>query len=275
MRTARLIGAVATAAALAVGGQTSSAGAAGTDSTLAAAGPHWAPAASATVHPGVKVTMGGVACIAGFVFTDGTRAFIAVPASCSGAGEVANPKCDAGQDPLGLPVTIQGAKHKGTLVYSSVTAMELRSQSGANRCQYNNLSLVRLDRRDIKRTNPSVPEIGGPTGVSKDQPALPDQLMVYLAAPTSAQAIESGSGGWAHTLMVDGAVSPNDLGGPALTDSGQALGMVSGTPMSDGSTTVSNLHREVRYLHTYKRFADVHLAKGTEKFKGSGLPAIR
>ena len=267
--TARLL---AAAAAVAAAGVMAAGPATAVTGQPTAAALRWAPAARATVHPGVKVSMGGVDCLAGFIFTDGTHAFIAVPGACSGPGEVANPKCDAGQDPVGLPVTIAGAKHKGTLVYSSVTAMELRGQHAVNRCSFNSLSLVRLDRRDIGRTNPSVPGLGGPTRISADQPTAPDQLMVYLSAPTGAQALQTGSGGWAHTMMVDGPVNSGDLGGPVLTGNGQALGLVTGTPTSNGTTTVANLRREVRYLHTFKRFADVHLAKGTERFKGSGLP---
>ena len=238
----------------------------GAQAATGAGHPPWASAKTATIHPGVMVSMGGVDCRAGFIFTDGTHAFIAVPSSCSGTGPVDNSKCDAGQDPYGLPVTIQGAKHKGTLVYSAITTMELRSQTGTNRCTYNDLSLVRIDRRDIKRTNPSVPVLGGPTGVSKDQPAAPDQLSVYVTSPSSAQALNSSGGGWSHAIMVDGAVASGDLGAPVLTANGQALGMVSGVPTANGRTLVNDLCREIRYLHTVKKFSDVHLAKGTAKF---------
>jgi len=235
--------------------------------------PNWAPAASATIHPGVKVTMAGVSCRAGFIFTDGTRAFIALPSSCSGAGPVDNSKCDAGQDPYGLPVTITGAKHKGTLVYSSVTTMELRGQKATNRCANNNLSLVRIDRRDIKRTNPSVPMLGGPAGVSKDQPTAPDQLSVYASAPANAQALSTTAGGWSHSMMVDGPIADTDIGAPVLTGNGRAIGMVSGVPTSEGQTLVCDLFREIRYMHTVDKLADVHLAKGTEKFSPA-LPLL-
>jgi hypothetical protein len=228
--------------------------------------PPWASAKAATIHPGVMVSMGGVDCRAGFVFTDGTRAYLSVPSSCSGTGPVDNSKCDAGQDPYGLPVTIEGAKHKGTLVYSSITTMELRGQRSANRCAFNDLSLVRIDRRDLKRTNPSLPVIGGPTGVSKDQPAALDQLCVYSSVPSNAQALSTSGGGWSHAIMVDGAVASGDLGAPVLTAKGRALGMVSGLPTANGRTLVNDLHHEIRYLHTVKKFVDVHLAKGTAKF---------
>lgn len=242
------------------------AGAATAGTIAAPTHPNWAPAKSAAIHPGVTLSMGGVDCRAGFIFTDGKHAFIAVPASCSGSGPVDNSKCDAGQDPLGLPVTIQGAKHKGSLVYSSVITMELRSEANTNRCSYNDLSLVRIDRRDIKRTNPSVPVIGGPTGVSHAQPAAPDQLSVYVSVPSNAQAINTSGGGWSHAIMVDGAVSGGDIGSPVLTTKGQALGMVSGVPTANGRTLVDNLDREIRYLHSVNKFADVHLAKSTVKF---------
>lgn len=263
MRWISPLGRVAVVATLAVAGSLLP-----TDAQAAtgAGHPPWASLKTATIHPGVMVSMGGVDCRAGFIFTDGTRAFIAVPASCSGTGPVDNSKCDAGQDPYGLPVTIQGAKHKGTLVYSSITTMELRSQTATNRCSFNDLSLVRIDRRDIKRTNPSVPVIGGPTGVSKDQPAAPDQLSVYVSAPSNAQALNTSGGGWSHAIMIDGAVASGDLGAPVLTSKGQAVGMISGVPTANGRTLVNDLHREIRYLHTVNKLADVHLAKGTAEF---------
>jgi len=168
---------------------------------------------------------------------------------------------------IGTPATIEGAKYKGTFVYSSLVEMVLRGQThNVNRCTFNDLALVRIDRRDIKRTNPSVPMLGGPTGVSKDQPAAPDQLSVYLATASNAQAINTSGGGWSHAMMVDAPVMGSDLGGPVLTSDGKGLGMVSGVPTANGRTLVNDLYREVRYLQTVKKFADVHLAKGTAKF---------
>jgi len=240
----------------------------GSQAIAATGHPQWASAKSATIHPGVTVQVGNSpVCRAGFILTDGTHAFIAIPASCSGTGPADNSKCDVGQDPLGTPATIGGAKHKGTLVYSSIVQMVLRGQTHkVNRCSFNDLSLVRIDRRDVSRTNPSVPVLGGPTGVSKDQPAAPDQLSVYLATASNAQAINTGGGGWSHAMMVDAPVMGSDLGGPVLTSDGKGLGMVSGVPTANGRTLVNDLYREVRYLNSAKKFADVHLAKGTQKF---------
>ncbi len=235
--------------------------------------PQWAPAKSATIHPGVSVSMGGVTCRAGLIFTDGTHAFIAVPAACSGVGPQDNSKCQVGQDPIGTPVTIAGAKHHGKLVYSSIVEMSSRLSApypgqkvNKNRCTYNDMSLVRIDKRDVKRTNPSVPVLGGPTGVSKAQPQAPDQLSVYATMATPAEALQTGGGGWSHSMMVDGPISSTDLGSPVLTGKGKAIGMVTSVPTNSGQTLVSDLYREVRYLHTVTKFADVHLAEGTVKF---------
>lgn len=229
--------------------------------------PPWASAKAATIHPGVSVQVGNSpVCRAGFILTDGTRVFIAIPASCSGTGPADNSKCDVGQDPVGTPVTIGGAKHHGKLAYTSVTQMELRSQHSVNRCTYNDLALVRLDNRDIKRTNPSVPILGGPTGVSKAQPAAPDQLSVYAATASPAEALQTSAGGWSHSMMVDAPLGPADIGAPVLTTNGRGLGMVSNVPTNKGQALVSDLYREIHYLHSVSKFADVHLAKGTVKF---------
>lgn len=258
--------AVALAAVAALGGVVPVASAAGDAPATSTGGPRWAPASSATVHPGVTVSMAGITCVAGFVFTDGTHAFLGVPAGCSGAGQEDNSKCDTGQVPYGLRVTIGGARYKGTLVYSSVTEMELRSERRANVCADNSLSLVRIDQRDIKRTNPSVPALGGPTGVSSAQPTAPDQLMVYLGTPTTAQAISTGAGGWSHTMMIDGPVSATSAGAVVLTSDGKGIGMVTTTPDGGGQITATDLRLELRYMHKLAQFADVHLALGTVKF---------
>jgi hypothetical protein len=216
------------------------------------------------------VTIADVKCIAGFVMTDGTRVFLAVPATCSGVGGgAATNGCLEAQVPAGVPVTIKGARHEGTLVYSSFTRMQLHGETSENKCANNSLSLVRLDRRDIKRTNPSVPVVGGPTGRFRGATATPDQLTVLLAAaPTAAQAIDTTAGGWAHSMFVDGTVNAAMVGSPALTDDGKALGMVTVVPFEGGpgQTVVSDLYRELRELRHSQRFAEVRLAKGTKPY---------
>src|SRR4051812_45846602 len=158
------------------------AGLVGVSATGAPAGAsiRWAPAATARIHPGVAVSMAGVSCMAGFVMTDGTRVFLAIPTSCTGVSEgQPTDGCSAAQVPVGIKVTIQGARYKGTLAYSSYSTMARRGATRENRCRHNALSLVRLDARDIRRTNPSVPVVGGPNGTAGTAPAQGARLTAY------------------------------------------------------------------------------------------------
>src|SRR3954468_14214791 len=165
----------------------------GASDASAATAVHWASARTATVHPGVHVTIAGVKCVAGFLMTDGHRVFVTVPGSCAGVddGKPTN-GCTAAQVPYGLKVTVQGARFKGRVVYSSYTEMQLRGSKGA-KCANNALVLVRLDDRDIKRTNPSIPApTGGPTGVATTAPAAPAQLTAFVnGAATPAELMEN------------------------------------------------------------------------------------
>ena len=256
-------------------------GAAGAAAGDTASG-RWASAATATIHPGVRVTMGGVDCLAGFVLVDGKRVFLTMTGGCASAwpGEdvngCGNDRDAGGVDPPRTEATIEGAKHKGWLAYHSWARMKLQSETRPNRCQYNNMALVRIDPRDVKHVNPSIPAVGGPMGVAKAQPTAPTQLTAFLPAMTNAQAIDTSANGWSHTAMVDGHVSSTEAGAPVLTPSGAALGMVTVVPPQGtvGQTVVSDLRRELRALHEVDRFAHVHLAKATVAYKGPSFPSL-
>ena len=228
----------------------------------------WAPAATAKVHPGVLVTIAGVKCVAGFVMTDGHRVFISVPGSCAGVDDgKPTDGCTAAQVPYGLKVSVAGARYKGRIAYSSYTEMQLRGTKRVNKCANNALVLIRLDDRDIKRTNPSVPAVGGPTGLAANPPAQGDQVTAYVnSAPTQGLAMQTSAGGWAYSIDV-GPVDASQLGAPVLTNSGRALGMVTLVPQLGATpSTVSSLAKEIAFLQTVRGFGNVHLARGTRKF---------
>lgn len=230
----------------------------------------WARAATATVHPGVLVTIAGVKCVAGYVMTDGHRVFIAVPASCAGVDDgKPTDGCTAAQVPYGLKVTIQGARYRGRMAYSSYTQMQLRGTTAPNKCANNALVLIRVDDRDIKRTNPSLPApTGGPTGVAANAPAQGDQLTAYVNhAPSQALAMQTSGAGWAYSVEIGSSVDATQLGSPVLANSGRALGMVTLVPsVQGGPATVSSLAKEIAFLQTVRGFGTVHLARGTLKF---------
>src|SRR5215217_2426708 len=80
----------------------------------------WAPAASATIHPGVQTVTAGGQCTANFIYTAGGNTYIGQAAHCSSTGAATDTDgCLAASLPLGTPVEIPGASRPGTLVYSS------------------------------------------------------------------------------------------------------------------------------------------------------------
>ena len=63
----------------------------------------WAPADTATIHPGVQMYTEGAQCTANFVFTDSAgTAYVGYAAHCAGTGAATDTNgCDAGSLPLG------------------------------------------------------------------------------------------------------------------------------------------------------------------------------
>src|SRR3954451_25345124 len=91
----------------------------------ASAAPSWAPASSATVHPGVQTFTAGAQCTANFVFSDGTNTYLGQAAHCSGTGSSTDTNgCSPGSLPTGTPVDVDGASKPGTLVYNSWLTMQ-------------------------------------------------------------------------------------------------------------------------------------------------------
>src|SRR4051794_15974963 len=127
----------------------------------------WAPAATATVHPGVQTFTEGAQCTSNFVFSDGSSVYLGQAAHCSGTGAATDTNgCDSGSLPIGTPVDVTGASKPGTLVYNSWITMQQLGETDPDTCQYNDLALVRIDPADVGRVNPSIPFWGGPTGVT-------------------------------------------------------------------------------------------------------------
>src|SRR4051794_38819374 len=227
-------------------------------------GARWAPLTTGNIRPGVTVTMAGVKCVAGFLLTDGTRVYVSIPTSCAGVtdGQAAD-GCTTAQVPVGTTAKITGARHPGHMAYSSDTTMQLRGVTSKAKCNNNSLALIRLDRRDIKRANPTVLGTGGPTGVARSAPGQGDPLTVSLGGvPTQAAYLQVGAGGWAHTVSVMGAAGALQLGSPVMTRSGRALGLLTLVQQSmSPPETVSDLSREITFLQTVRGFGNVHLAK--------------
>ena len=134
--------------------------------TIPAASSAWAPAASATVHPGVQTVTEGAQCTSNFVFQNGSDVYLGQAAHCSGTGEATDTDgCQAGALPIGTAVEVTGASQPGTLAYSSWNSMQAKGTTDASTCAFNDFALVRINPADVAGVNPSVPGYGGPTGL--------------------------------------------------------------------------------------------------------------
>lgn len=247
----------------------------------------WAPASSATIHPGVQVFTDGAQCTSNFVFQDSSNTYLGQAAHCSGTGgNTETDGCTSGSLPLGTPVDVTGANHPGTLVYNSWLTMQAKGESDANTCAFNDLALIKLDPADVANVNPSVPTLGGPTGVgawgaagSKVYTYGNSELRggVTALSPKQGIVIDNTGGGWSHDVYTASPGIPGDSGSGFMNDTGGAIGVLSTVQIAPlaGSNGVGDLPNEIAYMHANEPgFAGVSLVPGTEPFNPGGVGAV-
>jgi hypothetical protein len=274
MRAARLglVGFV-TAALLVAGGATS----------VASAAPSWAPADTATIHPGVQTITGGGQCTANFVFTAGDTVYLGQAAHCATTGDTINADgCESPSLPLGTPVTVEGATRPGVLAYSSWLTMQQLDEDDPDTCAFNDFALVRLDPADVGRVNPSVPFWGGPTGAGGTS-SLGSQVYSFgnsslrlgldVLGPKRGISLGTDGGGWSHTVLTLTPGLPGDSGSAFLDSRGRALGVLVtlGLLPLPATNGVTDLDMALAYLNANGPF-NVQLAVGTVPFRGNRLP---
>src|SRR5687768_4714514 len=156
----------------------------------ATAGSRWAPAAKATITPGVQMYTNGAQCTGNFVFTDRRdRVYVGYAAHCAGKGAATDTNgCETPSHPIGTAVTFKrgsGLVSPGTtvgsgrLAYSSWVTMRRLGTQAANPCEYNDFALVRVGGAHVPKVNPSVPFWGGPTDLRTGSPALGSDVFSY------------------------------------------------------------------------------------------------
>ena len=240
----------------------------------------WAPAASATVHPGVQTTTDGAQCTANFVYTDGAAVYLGQAAHCSGTGgSTETDGCQATSLPEGTAVKVAGASRPGVMVYNSWVRMRAAHETDPDTCAYNDLALIRLDPADVAQTNPSVPHFGGPTGLRTTELQVGDTVESYgnsslraglsTLSPKYGRSLGDDSGGWNHTVYTVTPGIPGDSGSGFLDDAGLAFGVLSTVAIAPfaGSNGVGDLSRELAYAQAHG-FAGLSLVNGTEPFTG-------
>jgi hypothetical protein len=247
----------------------------------ASAAPTWAPASSAAVHPGVQTVTNGAQCTSNFVFYDASNTiYLGQAAHCAGTGSNTDTDgCTTKSLPLGTAVTVDGASKPGTLAYSSWAAMQAAGDTNADECAYNDISLIKLDPADYGKVNPSVPTLGGPTGIT-DTTALGDTVFSYgnsslrggitQLSPKEGKSLGTDGNGWTHQVYTVSPGIPGDSGSGFMNDQGRAFGVLSTLQLAPlaGANGVSDLSRMLAYMKAHGG-PDVTLANGTEPFTGS------
>jgi hypothetical protein len=228
--------------------------------------PNAAGAAAKTIHPGVAVHYGDVTCTVGAVVRAKHRVFLAVPSSCGGIdlGKAGQDGCSSPQTPVGSPVSIQGARHRGRLVYSSYSQMQLRGDVSPNRCYYNDLALVKVDRRDRARVSGAIPGVGVPARVLSKLPANGTRLRVGGATATAGATHHNG---WEVDVSSPAAMwKTADCGSP-VTIGKKLVGMllvlpkgpIPSVPLAQSAAQTYNLSRAIKYLRTTPHFHHAHV----------------
>lgn len=248
----------------------------GTAGTPAQAAPRWAPASSATIHPGVRTSASTNGCRANFIFYDARDVYLGQAARCSGD--------------VGTAVSIDGATRPGTIVYNSWSTSGTRSA--------NDFALVRIHRADRGRVNPSVPFWGGPVaGAARssfgarvytygnsqvytwgdpepESPAAIDTLSPRIGIDTSTALwpavpwclrCERGAGGWTHYIYTVSPGISGATGSAVLDERGRAFGIL-GSPAHDASDRVTDLSKALAFMKATTDLDAVRLATGTTPF---------
>ncbi len=246
----------------------------------------WAPAATASIHPGVQTHTEGAQCTSNFVFQEGSNVYLGQAAHCSGTGgQTETDGCTSASLPLGTHVEIAGASKPGMLVYNSWLTMQGLGENDADTCAFNDLALVQIDPADVAKVNPSVPGFGGPTrvGTVGDTGSTVysygnSELRggITKLSPKQGIVVQNEGGGWSHNVLTLSPGIPGDSGSGFMNESGEAIGMLSTLQLAPlaGSNGVGDLAKELAYLHTHSSFTGLQLVPGTQSFKANLLEAI-
>jgi len=256
----------------------------------------WAPAGSATIHPGVmtftggKSFLGGAAqCTANFVYTDASGAvYLGQAAHCSSTGsDTETNGCSTHSLALGTPIysgelvngVIQNGTLIGTLAYNSWIAMQGKKESDPNTCAFNDLALIKIASSQVANVNPTVPFWGGPDGLASAVPGTGGQVFSYgnsvLRGGVSVLSPKTGvslgdleeSGGWSEEVYTATPGIPGDSGSAYMDASGNALGVLSTVEFAPlpAANGVGTLAKELAYANAATGLG-VQVANGTTPF---------
>jgi hypothetical protein len=262
----------------------------------------WAPAGSATIHPGVMTFtnapsfLGGAGqCTANFVFTDASgNVYLGQAAHCSSTGESTETNgCTSHSLPLGTPIYsgdlvnggVQNGTLIGTLAYNSWLTMQGKGESDPNTCAYNDLALIKINAAQLGKVNPTVPFWGGPSGLAGGVSATGERVYTYgnsiLRLGVTALSPKTGvslgdqeeTQGWSQELYTVTPGIPGDSGSGFMDASGNALGVLSTVEFAPlpAANGVGTLAKELAYANTATGLG-LTVAAGTTPFSGVPIP---
>ncbi|KQP64462.1 hypothetical protein [Nocardioides sp. Leaf285] len=248
----------------------------------------WAPAETATIHPGVQMFTSGAQCTGNFVFTDARGGvYVGYAAHCAGLGEATDTDgCSTASVPLGTRVrfatgaTLAGGGTtlgRGRLAYSSWRAMRAAGTSNADACAFNDFALVKVDAADVREVNPSVPFSGGPVGLADSSPAAGEVVRSYgqsslrpttLLSPKVGTSLGATSP-WSSDVLTLTPGVPGDSGSGFLDAEGRAFGTLSTIALAPlaGTNGLGDLARELAFARRTSGIEGLRLAPGTEPFR--------
>ena len=169
-----------------------------------------------------------------------------------------------------------GTESTGRLAYSSWVTMQERGENDPALCRYNDFALVAIDPADAALVDPSVPVLGGPTGL--DSGGLTPGEAVYSFEPNnggsgvkSGRSVEENGGGRTHQVVITPPGVPGDSGSGFLDATGRAVGVLS-TQFLDQSHSngVTDLALALAYADSYGGLGTVTLVPGTAPFRSVG-----
>jgi hypothetical protein len=262
----------------------------------------WAPAATATIHPGVMtftngpaLLAGGSQCTSNFVFTDSSGAvYLGQAAHCSSTGgSIDTNGCATGFLPLGTPVyvgdlvsgSLLGGTQVGTIAYNSWVTMKDAGETDANTCAFNDLALIKINSAQVGNVNPTVPFWGGPNGLAPGVSSLGSQVFNYgnsilrggisLLSPKVGLSLGDihGTGGWSQNVYTVTPGIPGDSGSGFMDAGGNALGVLSTVELRPlvASNGVGTLAQELAYANA-KTGSGFAVAPGTVRFSAVPVP---
>jgi hypothetical protein len=216
-------------------------------------------------------------CTAAFVFAGGGSTYLGYAAHCAASGpSMGLSGCAEPTLPLGTAVVIEagdGSRTSGRLAYTSWGTMQERGESDRARCFHNDFALVELDPADVPRVDPSVPVLGGPTGLDTDGTASGEPVASYQphggrTGVKQGHSLGTVDAGLTHRVETTPLGRPGDSGSGFLDGDGRAFGVLS-TLFVDGSRTngVTDLAHALDYANTYGGIGPVALVPGTEPFR--------